>query len=653
MKRALIFLPLLIAIAGCPKKTSQESGPARLEAFTSATELKQYLSDQYNNAYRFGLGDLLTGVFGGMAAPVPADSNGQETAGHSTTNVQEAGVDESDIVKNDGTYIYSLNNQRLNILQAVPADQMTLAGYFDLDLPARDMYLLSGKAIVLSSTYYGYYYGYPGPVAAGAAGNTGTSTGSDAPVPQPWQQDTTTFDIYAVDTSNPAAPALLKKYSFEGDLITSRMIGSKLYVVMMTYPKTDEVTKPFGVATTKVEDILPKVRTVTGGGETVAPAVNWSNVYHPVNPDGYSMVTVLTIDTADLTKEPASTAIMAGYGVAYASPSALYITSTNYDYTGADREYTEVHKFDLTGDVATYVASGKVPGWFLNQFSLGEKDGFLRTATTVWTNWGVGVEILSALNAQPAIAQTPWQMNCVYVLEQKDDQLEVAGKIENIAPDERIYAARFIGNRGFLVTFKQVDPLFTLDMSDPRNPKLVGQLEVPGFSTYIHPLDENHILTIGKGATDAGSFAWFGSMTLSIYDITDFANPALKHQEVIGVRGTASEALDNHKALTFYNDQLAFPVDLYEGDYTVPGYGTHTFSGLFVYRFSVDNGFTKVGQIAGPEWASDFYSYGYGLWTRGVFIGDDVYAISSQDAKSAAINDMATILKTVPLEDGQ
>lgn len=666
MKRTLVLLPLLlVAVAGCPKKSAQ-NGPAKLEAFTSDTQLKQYLADQYNNASSRsnGLGALLGGLAAmGGAVPSTADSASGVSGSFSGTNVQEQGVDESDMVKTDGTYIYSVNNMTLNILQAVPAGGMALAGHLDLDLPARDLYLLNGKVIVLSQTGYGYgYYPYidgAGIGTAGAIPATGAVQTQPAPAsqPAPWEQDAPTFDIYVVDVSNPAQPALTKKFSFEGGLSTSRLIGNKLFLVSQSWLNTGPVLQFNGVQTAKVDDILPKFRTVTGSDETVQPIVSWSDVYHPVNPDGYTLTSVITIDLANLDAPPATTGIMAEYGVVYASEQALYVTSTNYDWTGAAREFTEVHKFDLTGDAATYVASGQVPGRLLNQYSLDEKDGYLRTATTTgWAGGGIvplGGILGGLFGATTANSSTPDQsQNHVVVLEQTSKGLEIAGQLDGIAPGESLYAARFIGDRGFLVTYLQIDPLFTIDLADPRNPKKVGELEVPGYSTYIRQLDDNHLMTIGKAgdpiAEGSGTFALYKGLTLSIYDVTDFASPKLDQQVTIGVRGTNSEALDNPKALVFYNDLVALPVDLYEGAPTTQwDYGYHTFSGLYVYRMSVDKPFELVGRIATVEWSDPYRWFGYDSWTRGVFIGDNVYAISNLSAQSAAIADMTKILSTV------
>jgi hypothetical protein len=199
-----------------------------------------------------------------------------------------------------------------------------------------------------------------------------------------------------------------------------------------------------------------------------------------------------------------------------------------------------------------------------------------------------------------------------------------------------------------------VDPLFTLDLADPCNPKVVGKLKVPGYSNYIHILDENHLLTIGKDADDVGDFAWYQGVQLSIFDVTNFAEPNLMHHEIIGSRGTNSEALNNHKAFNFFAPKalLAVPIDLYEGATGGPTYGTWTFSGLFVYRVTVEEGFQPLGRIStrleSATEPSRFYYYSSN-WTRGVFIDDNVYAVTDELIRSAAVSDPNAVIDTLIL----
>ena len=676
MKRGLmLLLPLLVvAVTGCPRQTaSKENGPAELKRFASASELKQYLTDQYQQTNRRG--GFLDGLFGGGTA-VPTASNGAEDAtgskDYSGTNVQEEGVDESDVIKTDGTYLYVLANQKLDIIQAVPAADMKAVGHLDLDLPGSELYLGTGKAIILGQpSYYMYGMGVPMMGGMGVVANDTVSTGKAASVPpttgsgggsvgsdpnpgntgtgsgteRPWLDNAMSFDVYVVDVSNPATPSQAKKYSFEGQLITSRMIGTKLYLVSYTWPT---IADPVSVAGAAVEDILPKYRVTAGSEESVQPLVAVADVYHPVNPDGYSMINVTTIETADLEATPVSTGIMAGYGVIYASTEALYVSSPNYDMQGYARESTDIHKFSLTGDSAQYTASGRILGHLLNQFSMGEKDGFLRVATTESQIMPMSIGVMIGMPGAVASVSIPATENHVFVLEQASDKLEIAGQINGIAKGEQLYAARFVGDRGFLVTFQRIDPLFTVDLADPHNPKIVGELKVPGYSEYIHMLDDNHLLTIGKDAQEGDGFAWYMGLKLSIFDVTDLANPTLLQDKTIGVRGSDSEALYNHKAFTYHNGLLAFPVDLYEGDTTPPSYGSYTFGGLMVYRVSLDKGFEELGRISTVGQIEPYY-WSYNQWTRGIFIGDSVYAACDHDIKAAAVTDMSTLESTVDL----
>lgn len=645
MKRALVLLlPLMMIGAGCPGQKRQPLGPAALKKFASATEFKQYVAEQYrgyNTGWDapFGCSGMPAPNFmGGMPSSAENSPGGARSDDFSGTNLQEAGVDESDVVKTDGTHLYVVARQKLDIVKATPPGEMAVLGHLDLDLPGHELYLQENRAIVLAQpSYYYYGWGWTAPAGSGSV---------DSGTEEPWLQDQPTFDAYVVDVATPTAPALLKKYSFQGTLVTSRMIGSKLYMVSITYPNISPLMGAGGVETADVADVLPKYRTVAGKQESIEPLVGWEDVYHPVNPQGYSLINVTTVDTANLEAAPVSTSIVANYGVIYASTQALYVTSTNYDWYGYERDQTEVHKFDLTGDSAAYAASGMIPGWLLNQFSMGEKDGFLRVATTEGHSWSgmFSTGLVGAIFSDVV----PASENHLVMLEQVDDKLEIVGRIDGIAPGEELYAARFVGDRGFLVTFQKIDPLFTVDLSNPREPKILGELKVPGYSEYIHMLDENHLLTIGKDAQQEDGFAWYLGLKLSIFDVTDMANPQELHTATLGVQGTDSEALRNHKAFTYHNGLLAFPVDLYEGNAVPPSFGNYTFGGLMVYSVSAEAGFAELGRIATVRQDGPYY-WGLNQWTRGVFIGEHVYAICDHNIKAAAVADMANLLKTVDL----
>lgn len=301
------------------------------------------------------------------------------------------------------------------------------------------------------------------------------------------------------------------------------------------------------------------------------------------------------------------------------------------DNTPVSMVYTHLHKFDLLRDPAnpTYVASGTVVGGVLNQFSLDEHNGRLRVATT------------------DERANTDWEssrVNHVFILGQAGDLLEVVGSIENLAPGERIYSARFLGDKGYVVTFRQVDPLFALDLADPTNPQVLGELKIPGFSEYMHPLDDTHLLTIGQSEDR--------NLALQIFDVTNPAQPVQAHvYSFTGADGYGySEAQSNHKAFTYFASRklLAFPFVSYASQ------GMR--SSLELFRIDVAEGIQPVGSIDhsplfGPEEQSGYCGGFYGVQVRrGVFMDDFVYSISYAGVMAHDTRDLATPIATLPLE---
>jgi len=606
----------------------KKTGASDLYPFESAAEMKQYLADQVKARSTPTTGGW-AGLFGflplaGAAAPM-ADMSGQALAGdgrgdYSTTNIQVQGVDESDVMKNDANYVYGLGGGRLYIAKVVPPDAMEQLAQLDLDGDPDSLYLRGDRLVALSRNYGGYGTG---------VGDGGVMA---AVVPENFVSYGTVVTL--VDAADRSAPKVVKTYRFEGDLVSSRMIEDRLHLILAFYPV---LPAPAEIPATPLDDILPKY-VITGDDGTAAgpsPIAGWQDFYRPADPDGYGMVTVATIDTADPNAEIASVGLTADAGTIYASTKALYLTDTEWGYGPNVTEQTIIHKFTFTESGAEYAASGAVPGRPLNQFSLGEHEDYLRIATTLGRVSRTGTSSVS---------------NNVFVLGQGESGLVVVGEVRDIAPGEQIYSARFLGTRGFLVTFEKVDPLFTLDLSDPNEPNVVGKLKVPGYSDYIHIMDANHLLTIGKDAEDVGDFSWYQGVQLSVFDVTDFANPQQLHKQIIGGRGTESEALHDHRAFNYFapRNLLAIPIILYEGGSGGPTMGQHTFTGLYVYRVTVENGIELLGRIpttdVQPGMVGWYYDSG---WSRGVFIGEHVYAVTADQIRSAALADVNTILDTV------
>ncbi|NOZ00304.1 MAG: hypothetical protein GXP54_00245, partial [Deltaproteobacteria bacterium] len=370
--------------------------------------------------------------------------------------------------------------------------------------------------------------------------------------------------------------------------------------------------------------------------------------------DGSSILSLVSFNMGEQGKIGVST-VVGRPGAVYASQDSLYIVERHYanqmnswyfDESQGIEEASTVHKFALNKDSieTEYRASGAVKGRVLNQFSMDEKDGFLRMATT------------SGHVPSPDVYST------LAVLKETQGEMAVVGMVDHIAPTEDIRSARFNGDVGFIVTFKKTDPLFVLDLSDPYYPKIKGELKIPGYSTYMHVLDANHILAIGYDADDQGSFAWFQGIQLQIFDVTELENPKLIHKEVIGTRGTTSDAATDHLAFTYFRarELLAVPIVICEGGSGGGSYGTQmTFTGLQVYKANVSDGFELMGGI--PHAPPDSGENACGNWwtnsnsqvKRSVFMSDDqddwVYSVALDKIQVSNLKDLEHPVASVHL----
>jgi hypothetical protein len=244
------------------------------------------------------------------------------------------------------------------------------------------------------------------------------------------------------------------------------------------------------------------------------------------------------------------------------------------------------------------------------------------------------------------------------VLRERGGALETAGLLDELAPSEDIRAVRFAGDRGYIVTFKKTDPLFVIDLADAEHPRVRAELKIPGFSTYIHRLGQDHLLTVGYDAADQGDFAWFTGVLLQIFDVTDASAPRLVHRESIGTRGSSSEALTNHLAFTYFAPRklLLLPMTVCEGGDTNGGYGTlPSFSGLMAWEASADGGFSSLGGVSHP--AGDGVTCG-NWWTQGssqvrrsILLEDYVLSLSDTQLKVNRLGSLSQDLVTVPLVD--
>lgn len=282
---------------------------------------------------------------------------------------------------------------------------------------------------------------------------------------------------------------------------------------------------------------------------------------------------------------------------------------------------TYIYKFKLEDSKATYINAGSVPGKILNQFSMDEKDGYFRIATTNSSNWS------SETNT-----------NNLYVL---NENLEIVGKIEDLAKGEKIYSVRFMQNRAYMVTFVETDPLFVIDLSEPTNPMVLGELKIPGYSKYLHPYDENHIIGFGeKTKTNEDGGVVTDGMKMALFDVTNPNKPQELYSVDIGDQGTYSELLYNHKALLFLKEKniIAFPINIKEEEDDTTKL---KFQGAVVYGLDLENGFTLKGQIAHMQITDEYNDYEYTKQVeRIIYIKDSLYTLSESLIKATDINTM-------------
>jgi len=704
MRRLISVCIGLSLIPGCglirllTGNQTQETGSAKLIPFTSEKELRDYFAGQVqsrNSSYSemaLGREDMAAPTDGAppnSATPDADGAAGGDTQGESAddfsgTTIQEEGVDEADIVKNDATHIYILTGQWdhpvVRIVRAAPMAEMVQVAEVTLEGRGREMYLLDDddKIVALSETGGGYFYMDPLP--------SDIDGGVAAPdfIGGSYVYERPRTAVTIIDVSAPDHPQVESTTKFDGTASSSRMIGGVLHLVLSNYPDYYFDVMPMlgrpemDASGITVSDVLPTYhREDADGSESEGVVVEYDDMFRPTDPDGFGVVTVVSLDVND-DAAFTSVGVVAAPGLIYSSLNALYLTDTQWDFLGETRETTDLYKFEYVERSARAAATGTVPGRVLNQYSMSEHQGFLRVATTVGPNWGFFGPITESANN-------------VYVLEPSGDELVTIGKKEDIAPGETIQACRFVGNRGFLVTFEQIDPLFTIDLTDPTRPEVIGELKVPGFSTFLMPIDETHLLAVGQYIPENNP--WVRGVEMSIFDVTDFSNPQRTAHVFFGDEGSAySEALYNPKALTFFRSQglVALPVSVYNygpivvdeptmveggsgggadgvivGDSTQasdgsdgappPGETTEPepaqddaavtepegFDAVVVFRVSAADGFTELGRIS-TRFDQNAYYYGGGN-ARGVFIGGDVFAATDAGVRGVPVADMAAV----------
>ncbi len=631
-------------------------------------------------------------------APVPTDGMGGGGEDYSTTNIQVAGVDEGDIVKTDGKYIYAVSGNEVIIVDAYLASDAKEISRIKLDSSPTGIYINGDKLAVYGQNYNIY-------------------NAKEYENILPRRNNNYSF-LKIFDISDRSDPKQTRSFDFEGQLVNSRMIGDYVYSVTSSYNYyiyDDKFPVPMMLENGEVITINPSSPADKACGRCVSPDVYYFDIpYYSYNFTTVSSLNIkngaekinsevylldgqqnsmfvsegniyitfnkqiseeeLTMDiTMDMLKEYVFLEIsekdkeiiakiekaendvlspmekyqkiimlMAKYENIFAGREDEFEKEMEkrikqkYEDISKELEKTVIHKIEIKDGRLEYKTFGEVTGRVLNQFSMDESKGYFRIATTRSRDW-------SRFNNNSLQSYSN-----IYVL---DNEMKVVGKVEELAEGEQIYSVRFMQNRAYMVTFKQTDPLFAIDLSDPSNPQVLGELKVPGFSSYLHPYDETTLIGLGKESDSEGGI--IGGIKLSLFDVSDVRNPKEIDKYVLGDRSSDSIAINEHKAFLFSKDKnlLAIPISM-QGGVRILREGISAdeqekmimppikyFNGVAVFNIN-KKGFELKGTV---DHSDENSAYSWNNASRSLYIDDVLYTLSNKYLKANRLDTLEEV----------
>lgn len=759
----LAFVLVTSVLSACsflPKPVTKVEG---LATYKNYTDIQKLIESSMKKSGDGLFGRMFKGAVNEMATnDMAGDRNSaakQEGAleDYSKTNLQVEGVDEADMVKTDGKYLYIIANGRFVIVDAQDSANMKIVAqiqYLYVNQPEKntvtpiEMFMdeENSKITLISYSYddrlaealkeeAAAKNSSPGSAVEGSAtGSTGAVEPQKDMMIAPdyrygyWGQQNVMVQVF--DIKDIAKPTLTREYLQEGTYLSSRRIDEYVYVTTNKYLYTYYQSQDKDL-------LIPATKDSAASDEWEMLPV--SSLMVVENRDYGSFLVLSGINTKDDTSKPQTSAVLGAGENLYASPSNIYIASSRYTYDGKAstqtddgvvdttkvetktdngasgttkpveevrtsgdgsattgitavapdavssgrtdtagssgdsttaqdtpkdsvvttivkdvfeifeapvyKVFTDIFRFEIKDGTITPKGSGEVPGYVLNQFAMDENNGFFRIATTTGDSWREG-EFTS--------------MNNLYVL---DKDLKIVGKVQGLATRETIKSVRFLGNKAYMVTFRTTDPLFVIDLTNPTNPQVKGELKVPGFSQYLHPISDTLLVGFGKDAFEESGRAIELGFKVSLFDVSDVSNPKEISTFIVGDRGTYSELLNNHKALLYSKEKniLGFPITIYKKLISQQAdrfaYGRPYFTGFMILGITSDNKLFEKGRVSHytldlpaqeptntQDWAKYemLYKNEY-LYSvkRGMFIGDTLYTISDAFVKASSLTDFS------------
>ncbi len=633
---AVISFPLNTTTITTTTTTQSPSGtgnatsgaPGTLNAFQTYQELHQFITANAKSSQQY---QTINGKFLGVAVPGVMNAAGMTTTAtmtmassatvagagaaansdFTTTNNQVQGVDELDKVKTDGSYLYVATSQSVSIIKAQDSSTSIVSS---LKFPLGSV---MGIAMV------------PQRLAVIVSGSGGAS-----------------ISLRLYDVSNPSAPSLLNSIGVNGSHVAARVSQGYLYEIIQ---QPSYIVSGNGNVTAKYPTMVE---------DGVTSALSPGSTYYTPNKSQVSVYTMI-VSMSMSTGSQHSVAVLTGQAsTVYASTSNIYVVYPNYPSYYADgipgdvfgggagptfmqvgqpQNSTVFRVAYLNGDIAVKSA-GAFPGVVLNQFSMDEYNGYFRVATS------------RAVSANG----TGSRSDDVYVLNQNFTQV---GALRNIAPGENIYAVRFMGDTGYVVTFEQIDPLFAISFKDPTNPVIQSALQVAGFSDYLHPFGNGYLIGVGKDAmqSSTGNFAWYLGLKLSLFHVAADGTSTEVSRYMIGDRGTDSAVLNDHLAFTFDATRgiMVLPVNLakVQGSQTSspgspPPYGQVVWQGVYVINVTA-SGFNLMGTVSQNPPGTGVQTYWGGssghTIDRSVIIGNTIYTVSQNEVMASDLSSFSTL----------
>ena len=738
MKFVAMFIVLVIGVGALiavdnyfPPAPFADQSNGEIKTFNSMEDLRSYVKESAAGSeyyYAFG-GARAQALIGDVAIEIavqsdaaPSVSGSEKSSDYSTTNVQVAGVDEADYVKNDDKYIYMIvqpnyamwnsyisPTSRIVIVDAFPPESGKVVSEINFNesvFSPSQLFLNGDRLVVIGSEIDYSYFAYGTGVSEGSVyvaipieiesqetlvidqeSFSDESVAKESlvyPSPIAYSPPKTVIKIY--DISDRTNPQLVREESIDGSYTNARMIGDNIYLITNQYVYSyDDLAVP-----EVAYNCLP------GEVKTVSPCFN---VFYFDVPDVNNQFTIVSSIDVQGNEDAQSKVFLMSYTQnVYVSNDNIYLTYSKHlsptdfldryvevinpilpsdvkaevdqimssevfnnaekmaafqrviqEYTSTlsgeartnfqldvnnrmeelqkeiskETEKTVIQKISIGGMNINHAATGEVPGYTLNQFSMDEYNGNFRIATTTGS-WGSEQE------------------NHLFVL---DSNLNRIGSVEDLATGERIYSVRFVGDRVYVVTFKQIDPLFVIDLQNPQSPNVLGFLKIPGVSDYLHPYDENHIIGVGREATEEGRIT---GVKVSLFDITNPANPVEVDKHVIESANT--EASYDHHAFLFYKEKgiLVIPVSLYYNDVLPMREGAEfkpqiPEQAAYVFDIDIDSLELK-GTVTHIEESDDYSSYYRHTIARSLYMNDYLYTISQAVIKSNSLLDLSEVV---------